>query len=42
MPVQMIELDEVTMIELSDEALEVFIKNNAYTTSTRNVTGLNC
>ena len=42
MPVQMIKLEEVTLIEASDGVLEVFIKNNAYTTSTRNVTGLNC
>ena len=42
MPVQMIELKEVAMIEVSDEALDVFIKNNACRTSTRTVTGLNC
>jgi hypothetical protein len=42
MPVQMIELEEVTAIEASDETLEVFVKNNAYTTSTCTVTGLSC
>ena len=42
MPVQMIELDEVTVIEAGDGILEVFIKNNAYKTSTCTVTGLSC
>jgi hypothetical protein len=41
MPVQMIELKEVVVIELSDEALQAFIQNNACTTSTCTVTGLN-
>jgi len=41
MPVQMIELKEVAMIEVSDEALDVFIKKNVCTTSTCTVTGLN-
>ena len=41
MPVQMIELKEVAMIEVSDEALDVFIKKSACTTSTCTVTGLN-
>ena len=42
MPVQMIELDEVTVIEAGDGILEVFIKNNAYTTSTCTETSLSC
>lgn len=42
MPVQMIELDEVTVIEAGDGIWEVFIKNNAYTTSACTETSLSC
>jgi hypothetical protein len=31
MPVQMIELEEVTMVETSDEALEAVVGQNLYT-----------
>ena len=42
MPVQMIELEEVTMIETSDEALEVMVQLRAYTDGGCTVTGLSC
>ena len=42
MPLQMIELDEVTVLEAGDGIWKVFIKNNAYTTSTCTETGLSC
>ena len=42
MSVQMIELEEVTMIETSDEALEVIVQGSAYTNGTCTVTGLSC
>ncbi|SNX28313.1 hypothetical protein SAMN06295945_0640 [Polynucleobacter meluiroseus] len=43
MPIQMIELEEVTMVEASDETLEATV-TNAYNTSTMscNPSGCGC